>query len=430
MKQPQWRVVRLGDHVDLLCGFAFKSKQFTDDPSDVPLVKGANVHQGFVDWADSKYWPRNDSENYERYFLEPDDVVLAMDRPWIEAGLKYSWIRPHNPKALLVQRVSRMRGTHGLDSRFLRFVIGSEQFTDYIKPIVTGINVPHISADQIKSFSFPLPPPITQRKIAAILSAYDDLIENNARRIAILEKMAQAIYREWFVNFRFPRHEKVKMVDSALGKVPEGWEVKPLKEVYRTSSGGTPSRKINEYYDGGTINWVKTKELEDRYIWDTEEKITEAGLENSSARLFPPNTVVMAMYGATIGQLGILGAEATTNQACCGFLTNESEYGYPFLFLNLLANRTDIINLRAGAAQQNVSQDVIREIPFLVPSLNTVRRFNELVEPFLLNIFRLQKKSCNLRATRDLLLPKLISGQLDVEELDIETGEELVETRG
>jgi type I restriction enzyme, S subunit len=102
MNCPKWPTVRLKDHVDLLCGFAFKSNQFTDDPNDVVLVKGANVHQGFIDWADSKYWRRNDIEQYEQYVLQPNDVVLAMDRPWIEAGLKYSWIRPHHPKALLV----------------------------------------------------------------------------------------------------------------------------------------------------------------------------------------------------------------------------------------------------------------------------------------------------------------------------------------
>jgi type I restriction enzyme S subunit len=105
MKSSHWPVVRLGDHVDLLSGFPFKSQQFTDDPCDVPLVKGANVHQGYIDWQDSKHWPSHDTAAYSRYFLSTDDVVLAMDRPWIEAGLKHAWIRPHNPKALLVQRV-------------------------------------------------------------------------------------------------------------------------------------------------------------------------------------------------------------------------------------------------------------------------------------------------------------------------------------
>ena len=280
----------------------------------------------------------------------------------------------------------------------------------------------NVSKSAFSNIEVSVPEKQIQRKIASILSAYDDLIENNTRRIAILEEMAQAIYREWFVNFRFPGHESVGLVDSPLGKIPQGWRVAKLKDLYRTSSGGTPSRKKDSYYSDGTINWVKTKELKDGFIWDTEEKITDLGLKNSSAKVFPKYTVLMAMYGATIGQLGILGAPAATNQACCAFRVHESDFGYPFLFLYLQYNRKEIISLGAGAAQQNVSQDVIREIELIRPSLDLVLEFNERASALLLQIFTLQKATSVLRTTRDLLLPKLISGQLDVEELDIELG--------
>ena len=130
----------------------------------------------------------------------------------------------------------------------------------------------------------------------------------------------------------------------------------------------------------------------------------------------------MAMYGATIGQLGILGGEAAVNQACCAFRVHDSEYGYPFIFLYCLYNRTDIIGLRAGAAQQNVSQDVIREIEIARPPVDLVRQFNDIVSPTLQQMFTLQKTTANLHTTRDLLLPKLISGKLDVEDLDIDSG--------
>jgi len=147
----------------------------------------------------------------------------------------------------------------------------------------------------------------------------------------------------------------------------------------------------------------------------------------TTANCYSENTVLMAMYGATIGQLAILGSESATNQACCGFWTTSSEYGYPFLFLQLLHRRRDIINLRVGAAQQNVSQDVIREIEMPKPPLPLVQEFNGIVEPFFEGVHRLQRKNANLRKTRDLLLPKLISGQVDVEDLGIETGEALTE---
>jgi type I restriction enzyme, S subunit len=227
----KWPEVELGAHSDLLPGFAFKSNRFTDNPNDIPLVKGANLHQGYIDWKSAKRWPISEFNEHNKFHLVADDIVLAMDRPWIDAGLKYSWIRPNEPKSLLVQRVARLRGINGLLSSYLRFVIGSREFTDYIKPIVTGVNVPHISGEQIKAFKFRLPPIDIQKRIVNILSAYDRLIENNTRRIKILEEMAQNLYREWFVNFRFPGHEQTKLVDSELGLVPECWDIGRLEDA-------------------------------------------------------------------------------------------------------------------------------------------------------------------------------------------------------
>jgi type I restriction enzyme S subunit len=417
-----WRVKRLGDVAKVIPGYAFKSKDWCKE--GIPVIKIKNIVGDLsVDTVEADCVPSDIlTDKLRKFVLDDGDILVAMTGATAGKVGRLRCKRPH----LLNQRVAKL-APFDVDSLFFWAVVSSDEYQGRFFKLADGAAQPNMSGGQIEGVELLIPSRSTQRKIAGVLSAYDDLIENNTRRIAILEEMAQAIYREWFVNFRFPGHEKVKLINSPLGQIPEGWKLQPLKEVYRTSSGGTPSRKVDEYYDGGSINWVKTKELDDRFIWDTEEKITEAGLANSSAKVFPANTVIMAMYGATIGQLGILGAEATTNQACCGFLTNHSEYGYPYLFLNLLANRTDIINLRAGAAQQNVSQDVIREIPFLVPPLPIVHEFNELVEPFLQGMFRLQKKNINLTRTRDLLLPKLISGQLDVEELDIDTGEPLVE---
>ncbi len=193
----------------------------------------------------------------------------------------------------------------------------------------------------IRSLPLEYPPLPTQRKIAAILSAYDDLIANNTRRIALLEALAQTLYREWFVHFRFPGHAAVPLVDSPLGPIPAGWGVVELHELYKTSSGGTPHRKHPEYYTDGTINWLKTQELKDGFIFETAEKITQTGYDKSSAKLFPIKTVIVAMYGATIGQLGILAEPSTTNQACCAVqkTAQHSAFDYAYAYLYLLHNR-------------------------------------------------------------------------------------------
>jgi type I restriction enzyme S subunit len=237
--------------------------------------------------------------------------------------------------------------------------------------------------------------------------------------------MAQNLYREWFVKFRFPAHEKARFVDSPLGSIPEGWEFVNFGELYITSSGGTPSRKVAEYY-GGSHPWVKTRELNDGFILETEETITSLGLTKSSAKLFPENTVILAIYGATIGKLGILSIPSATNQACVAILPKEVGFGRAFAFQFLRENKDKLIGLGQGAAQQNISQVVLKNFPAIRPPVNLMQEFSVMVEPLLDNVRNMQQKNITLRRTRDLLLPKLISGEVDVSELDITIPEEAV----
>ena len=302
------------------------------------------------------------------------------------------------------------------DDHFIKAWFDQANISGYI----TGAAQPKLSQDNLKRIEILLPPLPIQRKIATVLSAYDELIENNTRRIKILEEMAQAIYREWFVYYRFSGYENIRLVDtySELGIVPEGWEIVTVGDLYDTGSGGTPSRTVPDYY-GGNIKWVKTRELNDRFIIQTEETITELGLKKSSAKVFPTNTVIMAMYGATIGKLGILSSPMSTNQACCAILQKKEPFGYSYAYLSLLENREKIISLGMGAAQQNISQIVIRGYQMLKPNEEVVSEFNNIIEPLQELIRVLQNKNINLQASRDFLLPQLISGELDVSELDI-----------
>jgi type I restriction enzyme, S subunit len=170
---------------------------------------------------------------------------------------------------------------HGNDPHFCYYFLKTMRLEHYD----CGASNPTLNRNHIHTLPIEYPQPPVQHRIASILSAYDDLIENNTRRIKILEEMAQMIYREWFVNFRFPGHGNHGMVESELGPIPEGWGVRPLSELYRTGSGGTPSRKVPNYF-GGSIRWVKTQELQDGFVHDTDEKITEAGLNNSSVKVW------------------------------------------------------------------------------------------------------------------------------------------------
>jgi len=154
----QWQETKLGETTELLTGFPFKSANYTDGESGIALVRGDNVVQGRFRWDDVKRWPENETAEISNYFLQTGDVILAMDRPWIDAGLKYACVANEDLPCLLVQRVTRLRARNGLDQGFLRYVIGSREFTDYVLAVQTGTAVPHISGGQIKQFGFRCPP--------------------------------------------------------------------------------------------------------------------------------------------------------------------------------------------------------------------------------------------------------------------------------
>ena len=274
----------------------------------------------------------------------------------------------------------------------------------------SGSGTPIISKNKFAKFRFLVEDNLpTQQKIASILSAYDRLIENNTRRIRLLEQMAENIYKEWFVRFRFPEHEKVEMING----LPKGWKRTKLIKNIKTSSGGTPSRNKGEYYKNGTIPWIKTGELQDCILINTEECITEDAVNNSSAKLFPKGTLLMSMYGVNVGKLGISEIEATCNQACCVFTPKHIDYKY-YLFHYLKSIREYLLSISFGAAQQNLSQELIKSIRVLFPDEKTNISFVKEVEPLFKEISIIQQQNQLLTRQRDLLLPRLMSGKLEV----------------
>jgi type I restriction enzyme S subunit len=384
---------------------------------------GNLTEDGKLDLAEIRHIAEEDFGNWTRRVVpRAGDIVFTY-----EATLNRYAIIPDGFRGCLGRRLALIRpNASKVNPRFLFFYFFGEEWRQIVsKHTLSGATVDRIPLTEFPTFEVNLPSRPQQDRIADILSAYDDLIENNTRRIKILEEMAQMIYREWFVNFRFPGSEDNKVWETEIGSIPAGWDVVAVSTLYRTGSGGTPSRKVPEYFRG-SIPWVKTKELPDGFVIDSEERITESGVKNSSAKLFPPGTVLMAMYGATIGQLGILSIEASCNQACCAMISHIQPFGSEYLFLTLKHRRNDIIGLRMGAAQQNISQEVIRNIPILKPKTEVLVRFNRLAAPVFDQIRVLTRKNVILRTTRNLLLPKLVSGEIGVEQIESELSAQTV----
>ncbi len=196
---PGWKTTTLGAEIDLLAGFAFKSAQYTNDDSDIRLLRGDNIIQGCLRWDDVKRWPADGTGDYDRYQLEEGDVVLAMDRPWVKAGLKHATISAEDLPCLLVQRTARLRGGANLNNRFLKLLIGSSSFTSHILGVQTGIGVPHISGQQIKDFEFARPPLADQRRIADNLESLHQETQRLARlyerKLAALDALKKSLHQ-------------------------------------------------------------------------------------------------------------------------------------------------------------------------------------------------------------------------------------------
>ena len=269
---------------------------------------------------------------------------------------------------------------------------------------------PGLSVTKLARLRIEMPPKWYQDKVAGILYAYDNLIEVNNKRIKVLEQMAENLYKEWFVRFRFPGHEKADFENG----IPKGWRRGRISEFYTTSSGGTPSRELDEYYVDGTIPWIKTGELQDCLLIDTEERITEVAVKKSSAKFFPKDSVLMAMYGVNIGMLAYSTMDATCNQACCVFRDKGSISTKHYLFQCLKSIRDYLLLISFGAAQQNLSQDLIKRVRIVMPDEETVIRFEQKIEPLYNEIKHLLKANACLIRQRDLLLPRLMSGKLEV----------------
>ena len=234
--------------------------------------------------------------------------------------------------------------------------------------------------------------------------------------------MAKQFYDYWFVQFDFPNEEgkpykasggAMAWNDKLKREIPQGWTAAKIKDVAQTYSGGTPASTNSEYYDGGDIPWINSGELNNPIITSTTNYITEEGLNNSSAKLYPQDTVLVALYGATAGKVSLLSFEACSNQAVCGVIPqNKIMTTYIRYYLSSLYEH--FITLSSGSARDNISQDTIKNTILSIPQGKILKEFSDAVAPVISKIIANQKEMETLTKQRDELLPLLMNGQASV----------------
>ena len=407
---------KLGKYCKIISGYAFKSNDLSEG-TEIPVIKIGNISNGndvIID-SSTQYVSSDFLSIDEKYHIKKGDVLISLTGSHINqpnSMVGRSCRNFSDTEFLLNQRAGKVIPNENADKNYLYYLLNTESFKYSICNRAYGAaNQANVSPSDIENIKWNFPPLPTQQKIASILSAYDNLIQNYKKQIEALQTAASELYKEWFVRFRFPGWQNAKFENG----IPEGWKVERIGTLYDSTSGGTPSREHEEYFQKGTYPWIKTGELKDCPIIETEESITDEAIKHSSAKLFEKDSLIIAMYGATIGQLGINKMKATCNQACCVLRPKKDKaFGIYYLFHFFKENREFIIGLGNGAAQQNLSQVLINKLKIVNPNKEILEIFEKKESLFFEKIYHLQQQITNLTQQRDLLLPRLMSGKLEV----------------
>lgn len=380
-----------------------KTAPVVDGPTEYKMIRTTNVKAGRINLDDCRYVDEATFVKWTRR-IQPkrDDIVLTREAPLGEVGLLRS-----DESVFLGQRTMLYRANpKKLDQRFLYYSMLGPFVQGQIRSQGSGATVEHLRVPDAESFLVAYPPLEEQRRIAALLSAYDDLIANNQRRIALLESMAEEIYREWFVRMRFPGAKS-----AALDKgVPTDWTHEPILHAFKFYGGATPAKDNPRFWVDGEVHWYTPTDItgaNSPYLEESADKCTDEGLQNCSANLFPAYSIMMTSR-ATIGAIGINCAPACTNQ---GFITCIPNQRYPLTYLYhwLKLAKPHFEMLSGGATFAELTKGTFKRIRILTPPEALVAAYEQLT-----------KMNRRLRATRDSLLPRLIAGKLRVDALDIQ----------
>lgn len=358
----------------------------------IPIIRVNNIRNGKITVDDVlKVSPEVESK-YNRTRLEGGELLITVVGTVGECAMVPNELKGWN----VARAVSVAKIKNNFNKQFIRYCFKTDDLIYQMYGNTNDTVQPTLNLASLKELKLILPPLPEQTTIAEVLSSLDDKIDLLHRQNKTLEQLAETLFRQWFVE-----NEKIEVKSEKLG------------DVIKTTSGGTPSRNKMEYYSNGVYRWVKSKELSGSFIFETEEMITEDALKNSSAKLIPANSILIAMYGATVGEFGILANEATCNQAICALIPNDN-YPYTYLFLLTKTNKENLLTLAVGSAQQNISQVLIKEIE-VCGDKELVRQFHVTAEPYFQKIKSNTQQIRTLTQLRDTLLPKLMSGEVRVE---------------
>ena len=401
----------MGDLLEVKHGFAFKSEFFSEDGDYVLLTPGNFREEGGLKLKGGKE-KFYSGEFPEEYLLGKGELLLAMTDLTQNAPLLGSpAFIPENGRFLHNQRLGKAVNikTDEIAPEYLFYLFNTTSVRGQIKGSASGATVRHTSPSRICDVSVVIPPLPVQRRIAGILSAYDDLIENNQQRIRILGEMARALYCEWFVEFRFPGYQKLKLVESPLGQIPQGWEVKKLSDIADVNR-----TQINARSAPDQLHYIDISSVSPGQI-DSITTYAFADAPGRARRSVQHGDVLWSCVRPNLRSHALVMQPQANTIASTGFAVLTAKT-VPFTFLYAATTSDDFVgyltNNASGAAYPAVTAATFEKAELLVPPPALLERFGELTIPMAEQVCVLQHQAINLRWTRDLLLPRLLSGNL------------------
>jgi type I restriction enzyme S subunit len=371
-----------------------------------PLIRTPNIGKGRL-LLDDVFRVSEDVYRIwtQRAIPEPGDLILAREAPAGNVA-----IVKEGEKVCLGQRTVHLRPNRKIvDPDFLCYFLLAPEQQGKLLAGETGATAKHVNMKDIRKLELSKLPNITTQKTAGnIISTYDDLIENNRRRMALMEDAARQVYYEWFVRLRFPGYEHIRIMDG----VPEGWDKKAAFDALQVLSGGTPKTTNPDYWDGEFPFYTPKDAADGIWVTGCERTITELGLNNCNSKLYPKETVFISARG-TVGKLNMAQRPMAMSQSCYA-LVGRGHLTQSFVYSAMQAAVESLRQQAVGAVFDAIIVDTFKRISLLVPEPKMVRLFDETIHPIFEQVENLLRQNQKLCTARDLLLPKLMSGEITV----------------
>ena len=376
-----------------------------DEGEGFPLIRTPNIGKGrlILEGVHRVCKETFDLRN-KRAIPRENDIIFAREAPAGNAA-----VITKGQQVCLGQRTVLIRpNPQMVDSHYLTYYILAPRQQIKLLGVSHGATVGHVNIPDLAKLPVDLPEIRTQKAVARIIEAYDNLIEVNNKRIKVLEQMAENLYKEWFVRFRFPDHETAEFEDG----IPKGWGICRLSSVANILSGGTPSTEHEEYYGGEIPFYTPKDSVENYFVFDTITQITDDGLKHCNSLLFPKDTIMITARG-TVGNLNLLAVPMAMNQSCYA-LNSDTIQSQFFLFFMIKREIQKLKKMASGGVFDTIIVSTFDHIKVVVPDNNTIDKFDALVSPIMDETNRLLEENKSLIKQRDLLLPRLMSGKLEV----------------